>query len=271
MFAVPFPVIDPVAIEIGPLAVRWYALAYIAGILLAWRVALRLADRRPDLVTARQIDDFVVWGTLGVVLGGRLGYVLFYKPGYFLANPAEIVMVWRGGMSFHGGMLGVLIAAALFARANRIPFLALGDVLAAVAPIGLFFGRVANFVNGELWGRVSDVPWAMVFPHGGPLPRHPSQLYQASLEGILLFVLVMVLVHRPAVRGRPGIVTGAFLAGYAGARIVGELFREPDSHLGFLALGWTMGQWLSIPMLVAGLALMAWAARQPVRPSPTAA
>lgn len=271
MLAIPFPVIDPVAIEIGPLAVRWYALAYIVGILLAWRVALRLADRRPDLVTARQIDDFVVWGTLGVVLGGRLGYVLFYKPGHFLANPEEIVMVWRGGMSFHGGMLGVLIAAALFARANRISFMALGDVLAAVAPIGLFFGRIANFVNGELWGRVTDVPWAMVFPHGGPVPRHPSQLYQAALEGGVLFALLMVLAHRPALRGRPGVVTGAFLAGYAMARIIGELFREPDSHLGYLALGATMGQWLSLPMLLAGLAVVAYAMRQPPRQPPAAA
>ncbi len=257
MFAIPFPVIDPVLVEIGPLAIRWYALAYIAGIVLGWRLARHLVRLLPVASTTEQLDDFVTWVTLGIILGGRLGYVLFYRPGYYLQNPLEALAVWQGGMAFHGGMLGVIIATWIFCRTNKIPLLTFADRVVAVVPIGIFFGRLANFINGELWGRVApDVPWAMVFPGAGPDPRHPSQLYQAGMEGLALFALLMILVSRPSIRARPGFIAGAFLAGYSCARIIGELFRQPDAHLGFLFAGATMGQLLSLPMLAAGAWLM---------------
>ncbi|MGG5809691.1 prolipoprotein diacylglyceryl transferase [Falsiroseomonas sp. CW058] len=258
-----FPAIDPVLVEIGPFALRWYALAYILGIVLGWWLAKRLAALPPVAATKAQVDDFVTWATLGIILGGRLGYVLFYRPGHYLMQPWEALFVWQGGMSFHGGMLGVIVAAWWFCRSQRIDPLAFGDRVAAVAPIGLFLGRVANFVNGELWGRVTDMPWAMVFPTGGPEPRHPSQLYQAAMEGLALFALLQWLVRVPSIRARPGIVTGTFLAGYAVARMIGELFRQPDAHLGFLLPGITMGQVLSLPMLAAGLWLIARARARP--------
>jgi phosphatidylglycerol---prolipoprotein diacylglyceryl transferase len=262
LFAIPFPAIDPVAVAIGPFVVRWYALAYIAGLLLGWRYCLVLADRPPRLIERRDIDDFLVWATLGVVLGGRIGYVLFYQPGYYLQYPIEALYLWHGGMSFHGGALGVTLAILLFTRARRLPVLAFSDVIAEAIPIGLFFGRIANFINGELFGRETDVPWAMAFPNGGPVPRHPSQLYEAVCEGLLLFLLLLLAEHRGA-RRRPGIVTGLFLVGYAVARMSGELFRQPDAQLGFLVLGTTMGQLLSIPALIAGILLVWWARRQP--------
>ena len=258
--AIAFPNIDPIAVAIGPFAVRWYALAYIAGLLLGWRYCRWLAARPPQRLTALAIDDFLVWAALGVVLGGRLGYVLFYKPGFYLAHPLEIVFLWQGGMSFHGGLLGVFVAMIVFARSRNIPLLALSDVIAAAAPIGLCLGRIANFINGELFGRPSDAPWAMIFPHGGPVPRHPSQLYEAALEGLVLFVVLLILVRRGLLQ-RTGALTGAFLIGYAIARSIAELFREPDVHLGFLFAGTTMGQLLSVPMLLAGLALILWAPR----------
>ena len=262
LFAIPFPAIDPVAVAIGPFVVRWYALAYIVGLLLGWRYCLVLADRPPRLVERRDIDDFLVWATLGVVLGGRIGYVLFYQPGYYLQHPIEALYLWHGGMSFHGGALGVTLAILLFTRARRLPVLAFSDVIAEAIPIGLFFGRIANFINGELFGRETDIPWAMVFPNGGPVPRHPSQLYEAVCEGLLLFLLLLLAEHRGA-RRRPGIVTGLFLIGYAVARMSGELFRQPDAQLGFLVFGTTMGQLLSIPALIGGLILIWWARRQP--------
>ncbi len=257
LLALPFPMIDPVLVEIGPFAIRWYALAYIAGIVLGWLLARRLVALPPAVASREQLDDYVTWATLGIILGGRLGYVLFYRPGHFLAHPAEILAVWQGGMSFHGGMLGVILATLLFCRRQGIDPLGFGDRIAPVVPIGLLFGRLANFINGELWGRVTDLPWGMVFPTGGPEPRHPSQLYQAGLEGLVLLALLLVLVHRPAIRARRGFLTGAFLAGYAVARLIGELFRQPDAHLGFLFAGLTMGQLLSLPMLAAGVWLMA--------------
>jgi phosphatidylglycerol:prolipoprotein diacylglycerol transferase len=265
VLVIPFPAIDPVLVEVGPLVIRWYALAYIAGIVLGWRLARRLAALRPAAATPEQIDDFVTWVTLGIILGGRLGYVLFYRPGHYLSNPLEILAVWQGGMSFHGGAVGVVLAIVLFARRHRLDMLALADRTTAVVPIGLFFGRLANFINGELWGRATDVPWAMVFPHAGPEPRHPSQLYQAGLEGLALFALLMALVWNPAIRARRGFVSGAFLAGYGAARFVGEFFRQPDAHLGFLFAGATMGQLLSVPMVLAGAWLMLRA-----RPAPAA-
>lgn len=255
--ALPFPMIDPVLIEIGPFALRWYALAYIAGIVLGWFLARRMVALAPTVATREQLDDFVTWATLGIILGGRLGYVLFYRPGYYLTAPWEALYVWQGGMAFHGGMLGVILAALWFCRGQKIDPLAFGDRVATVAPIGLFFGRLANFINGELWGRVSDVPWAMVFPTGGPEPRHPSQLYQAAMEGVVLFVLLQALVRVPALRARRGFLTGVFLAGYGTARMIGEFFRQPDAHLGFLFAGATMGQLLSLPMLAVGLWLIA--------------
>ena len=262
MLTIAYPSIDPVAIEIGPFAVRWYALAYITGILLGWQYAVHLIKRPPYIMERATLDDFIVWVTAGVIVGGRLGYVLFYKPGYYVFHPLEILYLWHGGMSFHGGMLGVIGAIILFARQRGISMFALGDIVSAVTPIGLFFGRIANFINGELFGRVTDVPWAMVFPHGGPEPRHPSQLYQATLEGILLFAILAVLAHRVELRRRPGFIGGAFLCGYAVARMTGELFREPDAHLGFIIGPVTMGQILSLPMLFAGAWLIASSGRR---------
>jgi len=229
---------------------------------LGWRYVRWLAARHGLALTRAQIDDLLFWVALGVILGGRLGYVLFYRPGHYLSEPLEILMVWRGGMSFHGGLLGVVAAIVWFARREGLALLTVADAIAAAVPIGLFFGRLANFINGELWGRVSDMPWAMVFPGGGPLPRHPSQLYEAGLEGLALFALLAWLARWRGALTRPGLITGAFLIGYAAARTVGELFREPDAHIGFLGGGLTMGQLLSLPMLAAGLALVAWAMRR---------
>jgi phosphatidylglycerol:prolipoprotein diacylglycerol transferase len=210
----------------------------------------------PTVATKQQVDDFVTWAVLGVILGGRLGYVLFYGFERYLTAPWEALYVWQGGMSFHGGAAGVILAIILFCRQQKLSILGFGDRICAVVPVGLFFGRLANFINGELWGRVSDVPWAMVFPTGGPEPRHPSQLYQAAMEGLILLAVVQVLVHIPAIRARLGFVAGAFLAGYGIARMVGELFRQPDAQLGFLFAGLTMGQLLSIPMVLVGAFLM---------------
>jgi phosphatidylglycerol:prolipoprotein diacylglycerol transferase len=216
--------------------------------------------------TTEAVDDFLTWATLGVVLGGRLGYVLFYKPSYYLENPLSIVKVWEGGMSFHGGCLGVILAAILFARRRGLSHWILGDLVTAVVPLGLFFGRLANFINGELFGRVTtlqDTPWAIIFPRGGPLPRHPSQIYEALLEGLVLFIVVLIVRRLPTVRSHPGMVTGTFLAGYGVARFTCELYREPDPFLGFLWGGATMGQMLSMPMIAIGVALIVWASRRP--------
>ena len=294
---IPFPTIDPVLIEIGPFAIRWYALAYIAGLLLGWRYVLRLARRPGSAVEPKQADDFLLWATLGVVLGGRLGYVLFYNPGYYLENPAQILIVWQGGMSFHGGMLGVIGAAVAFpwlrkrrvlrrvrrerkqrktmtervasfdAYKGRLNLFSIGDLCACAAPIGLFFGRVANFVNGELWGRPGSVSWAVIFPdpRAGGVPRHPSQLYEAALEGLVLFVVLMLFIRFTDARSRPGTLGGIFLIGYGLARITAEFYREPDAHLGFLFGGATMGQLLSVPMILFG-AWLIWRARQRAAP-----
>ena len=253
-----FPQFDPVLLRIGPLAIRWYALAYIAGLLIGTWLVRKLVQRRPAVALPDQVSDFLTWATLGVVLGGRLGYVLFYQPSRFLARPWEIFEVWGGGMSFHGGMLGVTVAIVLFCRRQRIPVLGFADRIAVAAPIGLFLGRVANFINGELWGREAPdwLPWAMIFPTGGDVPRHPSQLYQALMEGLLLFVAMLALARSERIRERYGALTGLFLCGYAVARTVGELFRQPDPFLGFLFAGATMGQLLSLPMFLAGLVLI---------------
>jgi phosphatidylglycerol:prolipoprotein diacylglycerol transferase len=265
--ALTFPVFDPVAIAIGPFAVRWYALAYIAGIVLGWLYARAILRSErlwggPAPISTLQFDDFVLWVTLGIILGGRTGYVLFYNLGYFAQHPLEILQLWNGGMSFHGGFLGCVVAVLLFGWRNKVPVLSLGDVTCAVGPIGLFLGRIANFINGELWGRVTDMPWAFVFPTGGPLPRHPSQLYEAALEGIVLFVVLALMIRGGALK-RPGLIIGTFAIGYGLARIVSELFREPDPQLGFLWGGLTMGMLLSLPMIAAGIAFVVWALRRP--------
>jgi phosphatidylglycerol---prolipoprotein diacylglyceryl transferase len=265
LYVIPFPAFDPVLIRLGPIAVRWYALAYIVGILLGWlyaRTIIKLENLwgGPAPMTPTDYDDFVLWVTLGIILGGRIGYVLFYNPVYFAQNPLESVELWKGGMSFHGGFLGCVLAVVLFARHCGLPILPLGDLTCAAATIGIFLGRIANFINGELWGRPTDVPWAMVFPNGGPLPRHPSQLYEALLEGLMLFVVLTVLIQRGALK-RPGFILGAFAFGYGVARSIGELFREPDVQLGYLSGGLTMGMLLSAPLILAGLALMAVAMR----------
>ncbi|MDR3438479.1 prolipoprotein diacylglyceryl transferase [Telmatospirillum sp.] len=261
--ALQFPDIDPAIIRIGPIAIRWYALAYIAGLIGGWKYTKWLVARPPFAMKPDQVDDFLVWATAGVVLGGRLGYVLFYKPLYYLNNPLEAFMVWQGGMSFHGGALGVIIAIVLYSRRHGLNLLSVGDTICAVVPLGLFFGRIANFINGELFGRAApeDLPWAMVFPMGGPVPRHPSQLYEAGMEGLILLCVMHLLWRVPALRLRSGLLSGAFLTGYGMARVIGEFFRQPDAHLGYLWGGATMGQLLSIPLIIAGLVLIARAKR----------
>jgi phosphatidylglycerol:prolipoprotein diacylglycerol transferase len=256
MYALPFPAIDPVLIEIGPLAIRWYALAYIVGLLLGWAYVRAFVAKPPKAMSARDVDDLLVWATLGVILGGRIGYVLFYNFDVYSHDPLAIFRVWEGGMAFHGGLCGVILALWLFARSRHLSFFAVGDAVAVATPIGLFLGRLANFVNGELFGRVTDVPWAFVFPRGGPLPRHPSQLYEAFLEGVVLFVVLWLLSRNERIRAKPGVLGGVFLIGYALSRIIVEFVREPDVQVGFLIGGATMGQLLSLPILVAGLYLV---------------
>jgi phosphatidylglycerol:prolipoprotein diacylglycerol transferase len=266
VLAIPFPTIDPVLIQLGPFAIRWYALAYIAGLTLGWWWMARLVSRQRLWPLSRapmsraDIDDFLLWATLGIVLGGRLGYVLFYNASYYAANPMEALAVWQGGMSFHGGLIGVSIAMWAFARARGLPLLSLTDAVSAAVPIGLLFGRIANFINAELYGRPTDLPWGVVFPGAGPEPRHPSQLYEAALEGALLFIVLAVLINRGGLK-RPGLITGVFLAGYAAARMLVELVRVPDPQLGYLAGPLTMGMLLSLPMLLFGLWLIARARR----------
>jgi phosphatidylglycerol---prolipoprotein diacylglyceryl transferase len=273
-----FPVFDPIAIAIGPLAIRWYALAYIGGIVLGWIYARSLIKNEklwggPAPITLPQMDDFILWVTLGIILGGRTGYVLFYNLPFFMAHPAEIFELWKGGMSFHGGFLGCVAAVILFCLKHDIPILSLGDITTAVAPIGLFLGRIANFINSELWGRAADssVPWRMVFPNDAlHLPRHPSQLYEAGLEGIVLFAVLAVMIRFGALK-RPGLILGSFISLYGLARIAGEFFREPDPQLGFLWGGLTMGMLLSVPMVIAGavIIVLAWRRKSPTRqPTP---
>ncbi len=263
----PFPQFDPVLVQIGPFAIRWYALAYIVSLVLGWRIMRGLVRLPPAVATVLQTDDFLTWATLGVVLGGRLGYILFYQPSPYFAHPLMMLAVWNGGMSFHGGMLGVTIALILFCYKNKIPLLGFADRLAIVTPMGLGLGRCANFINGELWGRPapSSLPWAMTFPRAddhGTVPRHPSQLYEALMEGVILFAVMWTVSRNERLRARFGFLTGLFLAGYGVARSIGEFFREPDAFLGFLWAGATMGQLLCIPMMLAGLCLMLWAWRR---------
>jgi phosphatidylglycerol:prolipoprotein diacylglycerol transferase len=260
VFVLPFPQIDPVLIEFGPFVVRWYALAYIAGLILGWQLAFVIASKSSLWGTRappnhQAIDDLLVYMALGIVVGGRLGHVVFYESSYYLANPGEILAVWHGGMAFHGGLIGASIAMVVLARVHRLPILALTDIAAVVSPIGIFFGRIANFINGELWGRPTDVAWAMVFPRADEQPRHPSQLYEAGLEGLLIFI-TLGLVARYGGLKRPGLLSGLFGVLYAITRTISEFFRDPDPNSELLAGGFTMGMVLSAPLVVLGLWLI---------------
>lgn len=254
----PFPEIDPVAFQWGWLIIRWYSLAYIFGLLGAWGLARVMSRACGSQWTVLKIDDFLLWATVGIILGGRLGYVFFYNLNYYLEYPAQILAVWQGGMSFHGGLIGVIAAALLFARKKEIPLFSMSDILVCVAPIGLFLGRIANFINGELFGRITqNVPWAIVFPEGGDLPRHPSQLYEALTEGLLLFIILNALWwFVPKYRERAGFLTGLFFILYALFRFALEFFREPDAHLGFIFENLTMGQMLCVPMFLLGVLIV---------------
>lgn len=255
------PQFDPIAVQIGPLAIHWYGLMYLLGFALAWVLGRRLIARGVTRLSTRDHEDLLFYAILGVIVGGRLGYVLFYKPAYYLAHPLEILHVWEGGMAFHGGLLGVLVVLVWFARRRGFSFLEIGDFVAPLVPLGLAAGRLGNFINGELWGRVTSAPWGMVFPASGDgLARHPSQLYQFALEGLLLFCIVWWFARKPQPLGR---VSAVFLLGYGVFRFLAEFTRQPDSFLGLLAGGLSMGQWLSLPMIIAGLVLYRWSAKQP--------
>ena len=263
--SLPYPDIDPVLARPFGFPIRWYSLAYLGGLILGWLWMRRMAPRIGTPITRQAIDDFLFWATLGVILGGRLGYVIFYKPGTYMADPMEILRLWDGGMSFHGGLIGTTLAILWFCRSRWIPLMRFADLVSLAVPIGLFFGRIANFINGELWGRPGDVPWAMVFPRD-PLgvPRHPSQLYEAALEGIVLFLILnLVATHHDLARRRPGVVVGLFCAGYGVARFMVEFFREPDAYLGLIGGVISMGQILSLPLILFGAWLIWRALRVP--------
>lgn len=254
------PQIDPVALQLGPIAVHWYGLMYLLAfglflLLGRWRIV----NQPWTAWSPKMLDDVLFYGVLGVILGGRLGYILFYKLGDYLAHPLDILKVWEGGMSFHGGFLGVILAMALFAHRRKLRWLSATDFIAPLVPLGLAAGRLGNFINGELWGRPTDLPWGMVFRYADALPRHPSQLYQLAGEGLLLFAIVWIFAKKP----RPtGAVSAVFLMGYGSLRFLAEFAREPDSFLGLLGLGFSMGQWLSLPMVVAGFFMLRWSQRQ---------
>ncbi|BBE52075.1 Prolipoprotein diacylglyceryl transferase [Ferriphaselus amnicola] len=255
-----YPKIDPVALQLGPLAVHWYGLMYLTGFAcFLWLGRKRLRTLNRPGWDEKFLDDLMFFGVLGVILGGRLGEVLFYNPGYYFSHPAKILAVWEGGMSFHGGFLGVLVAMAWFARSRKVQWLPLMDFVAPLVPLGLGAGRIGNFINGELWGRPTDVPWAMVFPTADTLPRHPSQLYEFALEGLALFSLLWIFSSKP----RPvGAVSGLFLIGYGSFRFLAEFTRNPDDGIfGLMSLGISMGQWLSLPMVLVGIAMMRWSRR----------
>jgi len=259
------PKIDPVALQIGPLAIHWYGITYLVAFgLFLWLASIRVRQTQFAQAgwTRRDVEDLLFYGVLGVVIGGRLGYVLFYKPGYYASHPLEIFSVWKGGMAFHGGLLGVIAAMGVFAWMRKRPFWQVTDLIAPCVPTGLASGRIGNFINGELWGRFApaDLPWGMVFPESGSAqPRHPSQLYQFGMEGLLLFAFLWWFSRKPRPMGQ---VSGAFLIGYGLCRFIAEFFREPDQFLGILALGMSMGQWLCVPMILAGIVLCAWSARR---------
>lgn len=254
--------IDPELFRWGFIVIRWYSLAYIGGLMLGWWYLGKLTTLKKSPTTKLQIDDFIMWATLGIILGGRLGYVLFYNPVFYFNNPGDILQVWDGGMSFHGGFLGVVLATIMFCRKQNINLLGFADQIAIVSPMGLFFGRIANFINGELWGGESDLPWAMQFPTGGDVYRHPSQIYEALGEGLILFIILNWLYHKTDAKKHPGIITGVFFIGYGFARYLVEFVREPDAHLGRFGDIITMGQILSLPMLIVGMGFILYATRK---------
>jgi phosphatidylglycerol:prolipoprotein diacylglycerol transferase len=268
--ALAFPNIDPIALSIGPVAIHWYGIAYVVGIMLGWHYAKRLANNHrlwpnnQSPITTVQLDDFVLWAAIGIVAGGRIGYILFYDFNAVIANPMRAFEVWNGGMSFHGGLAGTTIAMLLYARKYKIATWSIFDIVATVAPIGLFFGRIANFINQELWGKITDAPWAVAFPNAAPFARHPSQLYEAALEGVLLAIILAFLVYKGKALKRPGFITGVFICGYAISRILVEFVREPDAHIGYLAGNWmTMGMLLSVPLVLLGLWAIVQSRRHP--------
>lgn len=268
--AIAFPNIDPIAFSIGSISVHWYGIAYVVGILLGWYYAKtiamnhRLWPYNQSPITKEQLDDFILWAAIGIVFGGRIGYILFYDMAAVLANPVRALEIWNGGMSFHGGLLGTTIAMVLYARKYNIPIWSMFDIVGTVAPIGLFFGRIANFINQELWGKITSSPWGVMFPNSAPFARHPSQLYEAALEGVLLAIILVLLVFKGKALKRPGLVTGVFISGYALSRILVEFVREPDAHIGYLVGNWlTMGMVLSLPLLALGLWAIVRARLQP--------
>ena len=251
-----FPNFSPIAIQIGSFGLRWYALAYLVGIISAWWLTKRNIDKYNLGISNTQLDDLVFYTTLGIILGGRIGFVCCYGSDYFWKNPLEIFAIWHGGMSFHGGIAGVILGLFYFSHKYKFPFLKITDIVALYVPIGIFLGRIANFVNGELWGRVTTVPWAVKFPSGGYLPRHPSQIYEACLEGVLMFIVLSLLWKKDFVRKNSGIISAMFLIIYTTSRICMEVFREPDAQIGFIYNFITMGQLLSIPLLLVGLFIL---------------
>ena len=251
-----FPNFSPIAIQIGPFGLRWYALAYLAGIITAWILTKRNINKYNLGISNTQLDDLVFYTTLGIILGGRIGYVCCYGSNFFLKNPLEIFAIWHGGMSFHGGIVGVILGLYYFSHKEKIPFLKITDIVALYVPIGIFLGRIANFINGELWGRVTSVNWAVKFPTGGYLPRHPSQIYEALSEGVLMFILLTLLWKKEFVRENHGIISSMFLIIYASSRIYMETFREPDAQIGFIWNFITMGQLLSMPFLILGIFIL---------------
>ncbi len=254
LFAIPYPNIDPVFLDLGPIQFRWYGLMYLIGLTIAYFVIREKAAARGLGLSKDQVYDMIVWAAFGVFIGGRLGYVLFYNLSYYLDHPSKILAVWEGGMSFHGGLIGTIVALIWFGKRQQIPIYTIADMAAAVTPIGLGLGRIGNFINGELFGRPTDVDWCMVFPNGGPACRHPSQLYEMALEGALLFIVLWVIGRRPT---PPGTIFWSFLTGYGICRMVAELFREPDAHIGFIFGTLSMGQILSLPMIVVGAFMLA--------------
>ena len=261
------PAISVMGLELGPFALRWYSLAYIGAIVIGWWQMSRMLRQPQPVMTAAQLDSFITWATLGVILGGRLGYVIFYNPAQYLADPLAIIRLWDGGMSFHGGCAGVIFACFAFASANQLSGLRVLDSVATVTPWGLLFGRLANFVNGELWGRPTGTDWGIIFPGAGPEPRYPSQLFEAALEGVVLLAVLQFLYWKTNARLRPGLISGVFGIGYGASRFIVEYFREPDRQLGILDTGLTMGQTLTLPLILAGLTLLLMALRRPERPA----